>query len=139
MHHEITLDLVLTGFQSDPSEITTLLGVEPSQSWLQGDLVARTMLKRHSNGWLLSSGRDRTSELESHLFALFEKVAPIKERFRVLPPSTQVGVSCAVYVYHSASEDEEHNTPALHLNADQIRMLSTLGADFDIDLYVLQE
>ncbi len=139
MHYEITLDLVLTGFQPDPDEITTLLGVKPSQTWVQGDLVPRTSLKRHSNGWLLSSGCNRASELKAHLVALFEKVAPVKERFGLLPSSTQVDVSCAVYIYHSASTDEEHNTPALHLDSNQIRMLSTLAAEFDIDLYVLPQ
>ncbi len=139
MYYEIVVDLLLTGFQPDPSEITTLLGVQPSQSWLEGDLVGRTALRRHSNGWLLSSGCDRTSELESHLDALFEKVAPLKDRFSMLPPSTEVGVSCAVYVYHSISEDEEHNTPAIHLDAKQVHMLNALGAEFDVDLYVLQK
>ena len=140
MVYKITLDLVLTDFDIDPVQVSGILSLTPSRSWLKGEPIQRTALKCKTNGWLLSSGLDKSAELDDHIKALFSKVKPVLSNFNNLPPSTEKELSCAIYIYHKKDNvDEEHRTPPIHLEREHVEILNQLGAEFDLDLYVLPE
>jgi hypothetical protein len=140
MFYKIELDLILDGFDIDPTQISNILSLSPTQVWLKGESIQKTALKRKSNGWVLSSGLEKSAELEDHINALFSKIKPVLLNFNNLPLSTEKELSCAIYVYHEKSNTaEEHRTPPIHLDREQIEILNELGAEFDLDLYVLPQ
>ncbi len=140
MFYKITLDLILTHFDIDPAQVSGILSLPPTRSWLKGESIQKTALKRKTNGWLLSSGLDKSAELDDHIKALFSKVKPVLSNFNDLPLSTKKELSCAIYIYQKKDNvDEEHRTPPIHLEREQVEFLNQLGAEFDLDLYVLPE
>jgi uncharacterized protein DUF4279 len=140
MFYKIELDLVLTNFDIDPNQVSEMLSLTPIVSWLKGESIQRTARKHKTNGWRLSSGLDNTAELDDHINALFAKIKPALSNFNNLPTSTEKEVSCVIYIYHKTNNtDEEHRTPPIHLEREHVEILNQMGAEFDLDLYVLPE
>ena len=138
MFYKIELDLLLVNFDIDPSQVSEIISLTPTRSWLKGESVYGTLRKYKTNGWRLSPGLDKSGTLEDHLDALFSKIKPVLSNFSNLPHSTEKELSCAIHIYHDKSNpDEEHNIPAIHLEREHIEILNQLGAEFDLDLYVL--
>ena len=112
----------------------------PTQVWLKGKSIQKTALARKTNGWVLSSGLDKSAELEDHINALFSKIKPVLSKFSNLPDRTEKELSCAIYIYsESNNPEEEHRTPPIHLDREHVEILHQLGAEFDLDLYVLSK
>lgn len=140
MFYEIELDLTLHGFDIDPDQISKILSLSPTQVWLKGESIQKTALKRKSNGWVLSSGLEKSAELYDHINALFSKIKPVLLNFNDLPLSTEKELSCVIYIYQEkGNAAEEHRTPAIHLEREQVEILNQVGAEFDLDLYVLPQ
>ncbi len=140
MFYKIELDLILDGFDIDPTQISKILLLSPTQVWLKGESIQKTALKRKSNGWVLSSRLEKSAELEDHINALFSKIKPVLLNFHNLPLSTEKELSCAIYIYHEKNNSaEEHRTPSIHLEREHVEILNQLGAEFDLDLYVLSK
>lgn len=85
MFYEIEPDLILDGFDIDPTQISKILLLSPTQVWLKGESIQKTALKRKSNGWVLSSRLEKSAELEDHINALFSKIKPVLLNFHNLP------------------------------------------------------
>jgi hypothetical protein len=139
MHYTIEVKYILTSFLVNPEEITKILGIQPTKSWRKGELIPKTSLPHKTNGWLIESGLGKNAELENHLESLKHILNPAIDKIEQLPKETEAEISCVVNIYHSRSIEEEHNTPALHLDLKHIQLLNQLKAEIDYDLYVLPE
>ena len=140
MNYRIRVDFIITHFDEDPASITETLSLSPSQSWLKGESIGGSTVRRKHNGWLLSSGLNDRAELDEHLSALFAQLDPALARIALLPASVSRELACAIYIYHGPADSaEEHSTPTINLTPEQLAMLARLGAGFDLDLYVLPE
>jgi hypothetical protein len=91
------------------------------------------------DGWVLSIGPEPLDEstqasLPAQVRALRETLGPVTEELRDI--IAQLGLaselSCVLYVRGS-------DRPSLHFDQDVLNWLTALGAEIDIDLYVLGE
>jgi hypothetical protein len=139
MHYTIQVKYILTNFLVDPAEISRILGIQPSRTWRKGEMIPKTSLPHKSNGWLLESGLSDKAEFEDHLDSLANAVAPAINKINQLPDGTEAEISCVIYIYHTKRNDEEHQTPALHLDLKHMELLNQLKVELDYDLYVLPE
>lgn len=98
-----------------------------------GDVVQLGPLtvESRSNYWQLDSGLDESDYVESHLDALYERLAPLRPRLREL---TQSGCTAMLHVVqYMPNEFQGHGIP---IEADWVSMMADLGGSIDIDLYV---
>jgi hypothetical protein len=130
MEPEISVYFLLTGFEITPDEITSILGIEPSKSWSVGDTIEKTKLKRKENGWTLSSGLDKSSELEEHLTSLFQQIQSKWSIFLNLCSKYEAEISCTIYSYEAQGS-------AMHFDKAIIKYVAELNAEIDIDYYCL--
>ncbi len=139
MFYKIQLDLVLTSFDIHPDQVSEILSISPTRTWMKDEPIQKTALKRKTNGWLLSSGLDQRAELVDHMNAISSKIKPAIGNFANLPTSTHKELSCAIRIYSNGTPEEEHRTPPIHLEPEHVKFLNELGAEFDLDLYILPE
>jgi Domain of unknown function (DUF4279) len=132
MKSEISVDFLLTGFEISPEEITNAIGIEPTKSWHIGETIGKSKIKRKKNGWTLSSGLDKSSELEEHLSALFEQLQARWTIFTSLCAKYDSEISCAVYCY-------EAQGPSIHFNKEVVKYIAELNAEIDVDYYCLDD
>lgn len=111
-----------------PQEITQILGIPFDTAWKIGDQKPGSSVKTKENTWIVDSGLAEESELESQIEALLERLRPVNSRMKLLPAGTVIDVSCAIYA---------PSVPALYFDNAVIKRIGDLGANFDIDLYIL--
>lgn len=127
--YEVKLRLVITDFQEPPSEISRLLGVKPTKTWLRGDPVTdNATIQYKMNGWQVvvstESGKTSMLELVDELISIFGNKV---ENFKKLPKEAEVLLSCIVFPHKYC--------PELGFRPDQIEFLSKISASVDFDIY----
>ena len=133
MRSKIRVCLRFGEFSMPPEELSTELGLQPTDSWSKGD-PCRVAKKRTFtyNGWELSSGREESADLEAHVNAILHQIAPFKENFRKVAAKYPPMLTCVIYSY-------DGDRPAIVFERDVVKELADLNALINIDLYIFDD
>ncbi len=127
MNPTMIVEFCITGLGITPEEITHALGIAPTKTWLLGDSIQKTALRRKHNGWCVSTGAEVISfeDTTQHLLGL---LLPREKAINELCSRHDLHreLACAIYLV-----DE---TPEVNFSKDVISGLSRLGATLDIDI-----
>jgi Domain of unknown function (DUF4279) len=127
---EFKVAVVVSGFECAPAEITKLFGIEPTRTWLKGDVIyPKVKVRRKQNAWMLRSNMPNDTPFVTQLQSLLDAIMPKKELFSKLPPNSGVEISCVAYT--------THGRPDISLPADMIKAIAEIGAELNFDLYQL--
>ena len=128
MSLEIKVKFCLTGLTLPPDEITTLLEIEPTQTWCIGDFVQGTALKRKHNGWCLATQLSNDIDLGKHVKSLLDSLPPKATIVREICTKYNLDaeISCSVYL--------EGTSPIINFNPKILAKISDLGATLDVDI-----
>ena len=126
---EIRVEFCITSHELLPTQITQILGLLPSRTWLEGESIQGTKLRRKHNGWCLAvDGAESTIDLEvpirELLTILLPKIGEIDEARSGL--DVECELSCAITI-----ADE---TPVINLSPATVGDLVRLNAAIDIDI-----
>lgn len=112
-----------------PAEITSAVGVSPSESFLKGDPIGTKGHVRRHSGWLLSSrGAVVSRDTRRHLAWLLDQLSSKKDAIQSIRDSGgEVDISC---YYVSVGQ----GGPTM--SADQMVELGRLGLDVWWDIYL---
>lgn len=112
---------------ASPAEITSLMGVEPTEFRAVGDRFSSGRIA-HKNWWQLQSPLARGDHLlQDYLEALLPVLEAKASVVKHLAKNSSAGVNCVGYYYAS--------NPGLHLSAALIARLAGLDLSVDFDLY----
>ncbi len=116
-------------------EISNLLELQPSKIFVKGkpyNLKMNRVAQR--NRWLLNAYKDGDPRpiFEAQIDSLIELIRPRQNAFQLIGSKYKCEIKCAVLVYLGNGQ----SIPSVHLNSDQIKFLSSIHADFDVDIYV---
>lgn len=124
--YEVAVALTVTDFQEHPSKITEILGVQPSKSWLKGDLInERTTIRYKQNGWKITPPLLDNNSLSTNINTLFNVIEPFMGNFNKLPYCV-VEISCCIYVYEYM--------PEIFVEPYLVKKISEINAGLDIDI-----
>ena len=131
---EIKARLTVARFECSPEEITQILGIRPTKTWLRGETVTPRAKNVHkSNGWTLRAPCDPlNSTVDEQVDSLISIITPHIEAFAKLPTGVYIELSCILYVY-------DYSRPVIGFSASTVRILAQIGANIDIDIYDLRE
>ena len=120
----------------DPDEVTRLTGIAPTRSWRVGDRRSRNGVElrpEEDSGWRFQLGPSFSIELPNQLEGLLEQFDPhvIGIRDLVSRPGAEVEVSVHVVM--------AEQTPIGTFEHSLLERIVALGADLDVDLYVVEE
>ncbi len=132
MELKISAALTLTGFDCDPEEITKILGILPTKTWIVGDLIGRTILHRKENAWVLKSQLQKNADLESHIKDVLARLQPSWQKVVELCSKYDSEISCVIYSVESQGE-------AIHFDKEILKSVFELNAEIDVDYYCLYE
>lgn len=118
----------LSGFSCSPKAITKALGLCPTRSWILGDVITGTTLKRQSSGWELATRLSEDRDISDHVNDIIEQLDPILEKLNGLQYGGSSLISCVLYIFG----DER---PPIYISSSLMRKIYEIEADFDVDLY----
>ena len=126
--------LWIEGFECDPSEITALIQLAPTETRKAGDLIQgrfeRTGQRHYwpKSAWKLrSSLSEDTTFQDSHITNILDAIEPQAAVLRELQTTCETGINCVGYYWNS--------NPGFHLSANLIGRCARLGLSIDFDLY----
>ncbi len=113
----------------DPSEISELVGMSPTESWRKGDINPRIQIERKFSRWSLYSRLERTCELEAHIADVIRQFSENKGQFLEL--SSKHGGVMQLVAYFKTGY------PGLHLERELVASLAEFSLSVDLDFYYL--
>src|SRR5688572_3562456 len=122
MPPKIMAEFIITGINVTPDEITTAIGITPTETWKIGDH------RRKHNGWCISTGYHQDFDLEKYIKQLFEILLPKSETITTFCGENELDceLSCAAYVINE--------TPSTTFSKEIVSDLAKLNASLDIDI-----
>lgn len=128
--YAIYVELAITGFEEDPDDLTSLIGLSPTKIGRKGERMnGKVGVVLKSNRWVLSIPFDRMRGyvLDSHLAELLRIIEPHTIAIRELTSRTESYICCAVY----DGDRETH----LFVSSPTLRAIADLNLPLDIDTY----
>jgi hypothetical protein len=114
-----------------PAQITERVGVAPTKSCREGDVIERTKMVRKCSRWELHSRLERTATLELHISDVLTQLDENSEAFKHL--SNELGGTIELVGYFHAYY------PGLTLEHDAIERLAQYSLSVDCDFYYLSD
>ncbi len=120
----------LTGLEMTPDEITNFLGIRPTETWVIGDPIEGTFLKREENGWCLSTPLDTDLDLAKHVIPLLDQLLPKAEILREMSRKSHLEgrIRCV-----GVMKDQ---TPIITFEPEILSKIVQLGAILEIELTI---
>jgi hypothetical protein len=127
---------VVGGGAFDPDEISSVVGVSPTRSWRVGDRRSRNgveLTAETTSGWRFELGPKVSVELPALVEELLSHFSNHGPGLREIVTRTGAAVEVSVHVYMA------DQAPIGFFELPLLRRLVDLGANLDIDLYVVEE
>lgn len=131
MTNTVRVSLKVLGFEEEPEVITRQIGLQPTKTWRQGELIPGTIRPRAASGWEIAAREEGGTELEPQIELLFSRLKGKEAVIYDIASRARVELSVVVYARESV--------PALHLPREAVEYLGRLQCAVDIDLYCLIE
>ena len=126
---EVVVQLFITSIKDAPTKITELLEIKPTETWLRGTPISQTSgVLRRTSGWKILSPLAGKKGPEEQVDALIKVVKTRISRFRKLPHSTRIDLSCAIYA-------EDDSQRVFSFSKQAIRVLAEIGASINVAYY----
>ncbi len=122
--------LKITLGSGNESEIQELYELLPDRVWSPGDIRPNTKIIEKSIGCIFSSGLEKEASLDQHLAALLLRTNSVAATIKGMSEQNTIEVLCAIYA---------KSVPSLYFESNIVEGIANLGANFDIDLYLLPE
>jgi hypothetical protein len=127
--HQIKVYFGAFGDWPDASEVTGVVGREPSTFKPAGMPIGRDRVRSKRSVWKIESGVSESAAVEEQLLALFDILEPYKAGVKRACERYSAGIMCAAYW--------RTFTPGIHLSGDLIHRAAELGLSIDLDMYCL--
>ena len=126
--NELYAYFTITG-DFDPADITTRLGVQPTDSWAKGSLHPFNHMERKFSRWSLYSRLQRVRPFEEHIEDVLEQLRANAEAFRLISKEFGGQLELVGNFYSGY--------PGLVLARKQIEALVEFGLEADFDFYYM--
>ncbi len=133
MEHEVKIYFAIMGFEESPHAITEQVGIQPTKTWLKGETIQNTAIRRKNNGWELSSSVPGNSSFDAHLKAIAVTLRSKEVKVGEICRKYEGQLSCAVYI----SVSSENSLPAISFDHETIDLFARIGAEINCELYLV--
>src|SRR6516225_677571 len=113
----------------DPAEISSVVGLRPTESWRKGDLNPKTQYERKFSRWLFYSRLDRQRSLEDHTADVLEQMRVNRGAF--CEASARYGGVMQLVAYFKT------NYPGGSFGRELVNGLAKFSLGVDFDFYYL--
>ncbi len=122
----------LMGDDFDPSEITKVLGIEPTDSWSKGD-TGKHIQRLKYTCWELRSSRDESLNMNSLIKDVIDQLKGKECQINQL--KVKFGLTSVIRLVMYIDTHEESSTPFLGHEMEEISFLYETETSTDVDIY----
>lgn len=131
MATEINTSLTLTVVGFNPEDITSFVGIEPTDTWRVGYQPREGAAKRKFDGWSISTGKKPSINLDEQLLDLLKIIQPCRLKLVQICKkfNLEVEFDCVIYI-------KGNDIPSIHIDNSVVKLAAELNAEIDVDLYI---
>jgi len=132
MEPELKVEFLILG-EIPPEEITKVIGVPPTETWLKGDSILGTPRLQKKNGWVLAPKIDEKSiDLEDYLQPLLDLLVPRAEEIAKLCDDHNLfsQICCGIDIVDDA--------PVIDFSRETMAKIAQLKTTLDIDIVLTE-
>jgi hypothetical protein len=130
MVNKIHVYFAVFDFGSDPTIVTKLVGIEPTQSWVKGGpMPNHPQIKATHSRWAIHSPLAYSAGVEKHLEALLPILESHATGIHRATAQYRAAICCAIYF-------EDFN-PSIVISESIVSRIAKLGLSIEFDLYFL--
>ncbi|MCG8538692.1 MAG: DUF4279 domain-containing protein [Clostridia bacterium] len=131
MNTNVNVEFVVTGELFNPKDITRLLNIQPTEEWVKGDNVPNRKIVRSYTCWCYGVGVEESFDINNQLVKILGMLNPRREILKEIKKDYDVE-----YLVLITIKIEDDMKPIMSIKLPIIEMMSDIGAEFDIDLYI---
>ena len=125
---DLAAALVVLSETLSATELQSMIGLAPDDSWQSGDPIGRSgRARQRFSGWSIREGSGE-EPVEAYVLAILDRVSPARENVATAAGDPRVH-SVALWVW------SEGRTFALDLPPTRVGDIAALGASLKIDVY----
>lgn len=132
---ENKVTLRIFDFTCLPSEITSVIRLEPTRTGIKGEPCdppnARIARRWDSNYWAHEIGIDRTAPIDTHISELSRLLTTREAELRSIMGHSEAEIGIVMYCTTW--------NPGVHIDREVLRQLGSLGIELDVDIYCVDE
>ncbi|HBW36732.1 DUF4279 domain-containing protein [Desulfosporosinus sp. BICA1-9] len=130
MSTTVNVELVISGDEFDPSTISRILNLMPTQKWKKGDLVKNRYVRRNDSTWSIGIGHQESSDIREQITNLLKVIGGKEnELFRLQKQyEVEILILVTINVYDSLK-------PVISFNHDILTFANAINATIDVDMY----
>lgn len=118
--------ILISDFECSPTEISRILGLVPEKTFLKGDTITPSILKRKFNGWCYSPPQIDQLHFEKAVIEILNNVKELN-RLSEVTKYFEAQITCAI-------DKGEEQFPSLYLSRETVKRLSGQNCSIDIDV-----
>ena len=118
-------------FDKDLDRVSSVVGVQPTRSWLKGEPFSEQGGRHTHDRWELGSTSPDAASPEEKLLELVGTLEELAPGVRAAAEQFEAGIGCAVYTSQA--------NPGIHISATLLARIAALGLTLDFDVYQLEK
>jgi hypothetical protein len=118
-----------------PDWITSKVGVEPDVAVAKGEIPPGSASRRplRWNRWELRETGGGSSNIDDLVSALYSRLTLVSDGLKSLPKD-KCEMELVIVGYYSPGDETSHG---FHLDLEFVKLLAIIGADIDVDQYLI--
>lgn len=121
---------MITSDRKTAGDIADVLGLRADETWKPGDRrTPKATITRRNHGWMLMSSLSKSEKPEAHVRDVMTRIEGSEDNFMNLD-DCNILVRCVIYCSES---------PEIYYDSALLRQMCRIGADLDIDIYLIDE
>lgn len=134
---EIYVKFGVYDFDCTPEELTSKIGLEPSETFIKGDkreigpLGKQVYANVLEHSWIINSKLKPTDDLQDHIEILLQILEAQTNNIREIAKNYYAEVSIAIYSYNL--------NVGMHIDHESLSKLAALHLEVDLDIYNMGE
>lgn len=131
MSTNVNVEFVITGELFNPKDMTQLLSIQPTEEWIKGDNVPNRKIVRKYTCWCYGVGAEESLDINNQLVKILGILNPRREILKGIRKEYDIE-----YLVLITIKVEDDIKPIMSIKLPIIEMMSYIGAEFDIDMYI---
>ncbi len=138
--HRLSFFFKILEFDNDPSEITALLEIEPTEYWLKGSWSNKNTYIHKENGWKIekifkiSRRRILDKVFVDNLTILLKLIEPKKKIIKELSEKYYVELTIGLLI----DENSSLSPPWIYFSKEHLELLAEIGCNIDFDIVLMK-
>lgn len=127
----VKAEFIILGDSFEPIDITTKLGLDPTQVWRKGDVTKTPGFTHEETCWMISTDFEESYDVNDQLSQLVELLIDKLPAINDLRNTDKIQCMFLLII-----NIENNETPAMYFRHDFLEFLNLIKAELHVDQYI---